>query len=137
MARIFIVRSIFNEEITDKMEKEAISQCKKANAKIAGIARVPGVFDMPLIVKMALARKDVDAVVTVGACIKGGTGHDEVIANAMARKLADLSCEYKKPVALGVIGPGANEKQAKMRAKEYAKRAVVAAIALHSEMKKI
>jgi 6,7-dimethyl-8-ribityllumazine synthase len=137
MVKLFIVRALFNEEITDKMEKEAIVACKKEGAAITGIARVPGAFDIPFAAKMALIRKDVDAVVALGAIIKGETKHDETIANALAIKLADLSCEYSKPVALGVIGPGATEEHAKARAKEYAKRAVAAAISLLSEMKKI
>ena len=42
---------------------------------------IPGVFDMPIIVEEMLKKKNVDAIVTLGAVIKGETGHDKVIAN--------------------------------------------------------
>jgi 6,7-dimethyl-8-ribityllumazine synthase len=63
-------------------------------------------------VKKLLEDGDVDAVITVGAVIKGETGHDEVIMGQASRKIMDLSLEYNKPVALGITGPDMTELQA-------------------------
>ena len=62
-----------------------------------------------------MGRKDVDAVVTLGAVIEGETNHDEVIMNQAARKLADLSVEFSKPLGLGISGPGETRLQAQDR----------------------
>ncbi len=62
--------------------------------------------------------------------IQGETKHDEVVAHQTARKLMDLSVEHRKPVGMGIIGPGANRMQALERAEEYARRAVEAAVKL-------
>ncbi len=49
----------------------------------------------------------------IGAVIQGETKHDEVVAHQAARKLMDLSVEHRKPVGMGIIGPGgANRMQA-------------------------
>jgi len=132
-----IVTGEFNPEITSAMEKRALDKAKSLNVNVVTILKVPGSYDMPLIVKKLLQRKDIDAVVTLGAIIKGDTKHDETIGYVTANRLADLSVEFEKPVALGIIGPGATWEQAEKRAEEYAERALIAAIKLHEEMKKI
>ena len=83
---------------------------------------------MPLMIQMLLEKSDVDAVVTLGAIVKGETGHDQVIANTLASKASELSLRYKKPVTLGVSGPSMTWKQADERAEEYANRSVESAV---------
>jgi 6,7-dimethyl-8-ribityllumazine synthase len=92
------------------------------------VVDVPGVFDMPLAVKKVLMDKEVDAVAALGAVVKGGTAHDEVITKDVARRLGDLSLEFRKPVSLGIIGHDVTWEAALERAEEYAERAVNAAI---------
>jgi 6,7-dimethyl-8-ribityllumazine synthase len=82
---------------------------------------------MPLIVEKLLKTQDVDAIITLGAVIKGETGHDVLIANNTARLLADLSLKYQKPIALGITGPNMTVKQANNRVNTVPKRAVEAA----------
>jgi len=84
---------------------------------------VPGVFDMPLAVKKLVQSKDIDGVVTLGCVIEGETDHDQIVIQNAARKMADLSVEFGKPVALGVSGPGMTRLQAADRV-ENAKQAV-------------
>src|SRR3989344_4297681 len=131
---IGIVTGEFNPEITSVMEKHAISKAEELGVNVIKSLKVPGSFDMPIMVKKLLLRNDVDAVITLGAIIKGDTKHDEVIGFVVAAKLADLSTEFNKPVALGIIGPGATWEQAEERAKDYAERALVAAIKLVEEI---
>jgi 6,7-dimethyl-8-ribityllumazine synthase len=132
--RLAIVCSRFNDEITDRMLEAAVKRSETQGAEIIRISRVPGAFDIPLFVAELLKRKDVDAVVTLGAIVTGETRHDEIIAAQLARALHEISLKEGKPVALGVSGPGMNWEQGMERATEYAVRAVDAAIAMHREL---
>jgi 6,7-dimethyl-8-ribityllumazine synthase len=105
-------------------------------AQITAEMIVPGVYDLPLAAKKLVERKDVDAVVTLGAVIEGDTEHDEVIMQHAARKLIDLSLEYGKPVTLGISGPGMTRLQALDRVNDYAKRSVEAAVKMVQRLQK-
>jgi len=136
MANLGIVVSEFNKEITSKMEEHALHYAKKSGAKVVRTIHVYGAFDMPLAVKKLLEQKNVDAVVTLGAIIKGETRHDELIAYTVANALTRLSLQFNKPVTLGISGPGVSWELAEARVDDYAKRAVLAAIGLVKELKK-
>jgi 6,7-dimethyl-8-ribityllumazine synthase len=82
---------------------------------------------MPLIVEKLLKNEQIDAIVTIGAVVKGDTGHDLIIAITTARLLADLSLKYQKPVTLGITGPDMTVKQARKRIVTVPKRAIEAA----------
>ena len=133
--RLGIVVAEFNYDITRLMLEKARDHAQFLGAKIVKVIQVPGTFDMPLAVKKLLKRDDVDAVVTLGAVIKGETDHDQVVAHQAARKIMDLSLEYEKPVTLGIIGPGATRMQAMERIEEYARRAVEAAVKMVKRLK--
>jgi 6,7-dimethyl-8-ribityllumazine synthase len=125
--KVAIVVAEFNKDITDKMLLSAKDHAKKLRMQIKNVCHVPGTFDMPLIVEKLLKTQDVDAIITLGAVIKGETGHDVLIANNTARLLADLSLKYQKPIALGITGPNMTLKQANNRVNTVPKRAVEAA----------
>ena len=126
--KLGIVVSEFNYDITYLMLERAISHANFLGAEVRVIVRSPGSYDMAPLVNELLKRSDIDAVVTLGAVIQGDTKHDEVVAHQTARKLLDLSVEYRKPVSLGIIGPGASRSQSQERIDEYARRAVEAAV---------
>lgn len=134
---IAIVVAEFNSEITSKMLDLSMEKAKVLKLNVKYTCPVPGVFDMPLIVDMLLQKKNIDAVVTLGAVIKGQTKHDELIAHVTVKALADLSIKYQKPVTLGITGPGMSDRQAHQRIRPVAERAVEAAKKLSEEMKKI
>jgi 6,7-dimethyl-8-ribityllumazine synthase len=125
--RLAIVVAEFNQEITNKMLNTAKNHAKNLNIYVEKIIQVPGTFDMPLIVEKLLQIEQIDAVVTLGAVIKGETGHDVVIANNTARLLSDISLKYQKPVTLGITGPDMTVRQAKNRVIVVPKLAVEAA----------
>jgi riboflavin synthase len=129
-----VVVGKFNDEITNKMEKKAREVAKREGV-VLKVIYVPGVYDMPLPVKKLLMDKSIDGIVTLGAVVKGETAHDEVITKDVARRLGDLSLEFKKPVTLGVIGHGASGEAAEARAEEYAERAMKAAMELVKVLK--
>jgi len=132
-----IVVSEFNNEITFKMLEGARDHAANVGAKINYIIYVPGTFDMPLAVEGLLKKKNVDAVVTLGAVIKGDTRHDDIVAENAARLIADLSLRYSKPVTLGVAGPGMTIEQARGRAKILPVRAVTAAVNMVLRLRKL
>jgi 6,7-dimethyl-8-ribityllumazine synthase len=134
---IGIVVSEFNEDITSKMLERAKKHAKTLGADIKYICYVPGTFDMPLMIENLLKKKDIDAVVTLGAVIKGETKHDEVIAYNTARLISDLSLKYGKPVSLGVSGPDMNALQARDRTNAVSARAVTAAVKMTNRIKQL
>ncbi|ADI31448.1 6,7-dimethyl-8-ribityllumazine synthase [Staphylothermus hellenicus] len=126
MARIGIVVSEFNYDITYLMLQKALSHAKFLGLEVTYVFKVPGTYEIPFAVASLLKRNDVDGVVALGAVIKGATKHDELVAGQTARKLMDLMIQYGKPVGLGIIGPGATRMQALERVEDYARRAVEA-----------
>lgn len=134
---IAIVTAEFNSEITSKMLDLAIEKANALKMNIKYTAQVPGVFDMPLMIDTLLQRKDVDAVITLGAVIKGQTKHDELISHVTAKAIADLSIKHQKPVTLGITGPGMSDRQAHQRIRPVAERAIDAAKKLFDELEKI
>ncbi|MDE1812516.1 MAG: 6,7-dimethyl-8-ribityllumazine synthase [Thaumarchaeota archaeon] len=134
---IAIVVAEFNSEITYKMLDLAVEKANALKMIVKYTSKVPGVFDMPLLIDTLLQKKDVDAVVTLGAVIKGQTKHDELISHVTAKALVDLSIKYQKPVTLGITGPGMSDRQAHQRIRPVAERAVEAAKKLSEELEKI
>jgi 6,7-dimethyl-8-ribityllumazine synthase len=134
---IAIVVSEFNDSVTSRMLEVALEKAKSLKLNVKFTCKVPGVFDMPLVVDTLLEKKDVDGVVTLGAVIKGRTKHDELIANATVKRLTKLSLKYKKPVSLGITGPGMGERQAYARIRPVSERAVEAVLKVSQELDKI
>jgi 6,7-dimethyl-8-ribityllumazine synthase len=133
MARLGFVVSEFNRDITYQMELLGREHAQFLGAEVATVIYVPGVYDMPFMVKKLLRREDIDAVVTIGCVIQGETAHDEIVVSQAARKLMDLSLEHDKPVTLGITGPKMSRPDAHKRV-DYAKRAVEAAVKLLQNM---
>lgn len=125
----------FNADLTTVMEERAKNHAEFLEAEVEETIRVPGAFDSPLAVQNLLEKGGIDAVVVLGAVLEGDTKHHEVVAQHAARKLMDLSLQYKKPVTLGISGPGMTRLQAQERIDEYAKRAVEAAVKLLKRLK--
>jgi 6,7-dimethyl-8-ribityllumazine synthase len=130
MVRLALVVAEFNYDVTQLMLQKAIDHAKFLGAEVVYVVKVPGVYDIPTVLRDLVMKEEVDAVATLGAVIQGATKHDEVVAQQAARKILDISVDSGKPVALGIIGPGANRMQALERVEEYARRAVEAAVKL-------
>ncbi|UCH90054.1 MAG: 6,7-dimethyl-8-ribityllumazine synthase [Thermoplasmata archaeon] len=132
--KLGIVVSEFNYDITMMMLERAKEHADFLGADVKKVVKVPGVFDMPIAVKMLLEDKKIDGVVTLGAVIKGETDHDEIVIQHASRKIADLSIEYNKPVSLGITGPGQSRLQAESRV-DRAKGAVESVVKLYNRIK--
>ena len=129
--------SEFNEEVTSRMLAVAQEKANTLKLKVLHTCTVPGAYDMPIIINSLLEQNNVDAVVTLGAIIKGQTKHDEVISHSTAQALTALSIKYQKPVSLGISGPGMQERHAYARIRPVAERAVEAVVKISNELKRI
>ncbi len=132
--RIGIVVSEFHYDITMMMLERAKEHAEFLGAKVEKVIKVPGVFDMPLAIKMLLQDINIDGVVALGAVIEGETEHDEVVMQQAARKIVDLAVQYEKPVGLGITGPGMSRLQAEERI-DRAKQAVEAVVKMYKRLK--
>lgn len=104
-ATIGFIVARFNDFITERLLEGALDTFKRHGLEESAmnIIRVPGAFEMPLVAKKAAASKKYDALVALGAVIRGGTPHFEHVAGECTKGLAQVSLEYGIPVAFGVL----------------------------------
>jgi len=129
-AKLAMIVAEFNRAIVDVMVTAAEAEAKAANATVHMVVRVPGTYEVPLVLARALTRNDVDAAIVLGYIERGETLHGEVMGHVVHAAIIDLSLQYKKAVGIGIIGPGATLAQAEARKDGYARAAVRAALAL-------
>jgi len=91
--------------IVDSLVRAAVDTLVRHGAaeKHIELVRVPGAFDLPLVVQKIAASKRCDAVVALGAVIRGATPHFDHVAGQCAAGLARVSLETGVPVAFGVL----------------------------------
>ncbi len=104
-ARIAIVASEFNEFISKALLAACLKELKKSGIPDKAITTVwvPGSFEVPLAALRLAKSKNVDAVICLGAVIRGETYHFEVVANGVAQGIMQASLQSSKPVIMGVL----------------------------------
>ncbi len=104
-ARIALLVARFNSFVVESLLAGAVDCLKRhgADAQDMTIVRVPGAFEMPLVAKQLAASKKYDAIIALGAVIRGGTPHFEYVAGECTKGLASVGMEYNLPVAFGVL----------------------------------
>lgn len=100
-----IVVSRFNDFITNHMVHGALDVLKRHNASESDIdiIKVPGSFEIPLAVKMAASSSVYDAIIAIGAIIRGETPHFDYLSSTVIGDLASLGLEYGVPIVSGVL----------------------------------
>ncbi len=100
-----IIISRFNDFITDKLLSGAVDAFIRSGAKDSDIEviRVPGSFEIPIIAKKLAEKKRHDAIVCLGAVIRGATPHFEYVSAEVSKGIAKVSLESDMPVIFGVI----------------------------------
>ncbi len=100
-----IVAGRFNEFIGSKLLSGAIDAIKRhgANEDDVDVAWVPGAFEIPLIAKRMAKSGKYDAVICLGAVIKGSTPHFDYVSNEVTKGVASVSLEQEVPVIFGVL----------------------------------
>ena len=111
--RLGIVASRFNEEIAAALLEQARAAARKLGIEPV-VLSVPGALEIPLALQWLAQSGRFDALVAIGAVIRGDTYHFEVVANESARGLTDVALEYGLPVANGILTTD-DEAQAKAR----------------------
>jgi 6,7-dimethyl-8-ribityllumazine synthase len=111
--RLGIVASRFNEEITGELLKRARDEARKLGVEVEEKS-VPGALEIPLALQWMAQSGRFDALVAVGAVIRGDTYHFEVVCNESARGVMDVALESGLPVANGILTTD-DEAQAKAR----------------------
>lgn len=100
-----IVVGRFNDLITERMQAGAVDVLLRHNAsdKDIDIIRVPGSFEIPLAVKKAALLKRYDAIVAIGALIRGATPHFDYVASEVSKGISSIALELNIPVTYGII----------------------------------
>ena len=103
--RFGIVAAQFNELIVDRLVDAAIAALRKHGAEQSDItvARVPGAFEIPLVVSKMAATRRFDAVIALGCVIRGATPHFDYVAGEAAGGLTAASLKYELPIGFGVL----------------------------------
>jgi 6,7-dimethyl-8-ribityllumazine synthase len=104
-ARFCLVVARFNSFVVESLLAGAIDTLKRHGAEDADLTlvRVPGAFEMPLAVERLAAKGGYDAIIAIGAVIRGGTPHFEYVAGECVKGIAQVSLKYGVPVAFGVL----------------------------------
>jgi 6,7-dimethyl-8-ribityllumazine synthase len=111
--RLGIVASQFNEEITAPLLERARAEARKLGVESV-VIQVPGALEIPLALQWMAQSGRYDALVAVGAVIRGDTYHFEVVANESARGVSEVALESGLPVANAILTTD-TEAQAKAR----------------------
>ncbi len=103
--RIAIVASEFNHFIVQQLVDGAFDALGRNGVaeKNISLAWVPGAFELPLAADMLAAKDQYDAIVTLGAVIRGGTPHFDYVAGECARGVAEVGLKRGLPVIFGVL----------------------------------
>lgn len=103
--KMAIVVGRFNEMITNKLLAGAIDAFKRhgGDEKNIDVVWVPGAFEIPFIAKKLAETGKYDAIICLGAVIRGATAHFELIANETAKGIATVSLQTGVPVIFGVL----------------------------------
>ncbi len=103
--KIGIVAARFNEFITSKLVGGALDVLKRndVSEENIDIAWVPGAFEIPLIAKKLANSKKYDAIIALGAVIKGSTPHFDYVCAEVSKGVAQISLQNDLPVIFGVL----------------------------------
>jgi len=100
-----IVVGRWNSFVVEPLLKGALDTLRRhgISDKQITIVRAPGAFEIPLVCKKVAAKGNVDAIIALGAVIRGGTPHFEYVAGECTKGIAMVSMEYDIPVSFGVL----------------------------------
>lgn len=125
-----IVVADWNADITHALYQGCFETLTKHGAKEENIhtVQVPGSFELPVGAKIVAAGKRVDAVICLGAVIKGETQHDEYINHAVATGLTNLGIASGIPCIFGVLTPNTHQQALERAGGKHGNKGVEAAV---------
>ena len=122
--RLGIVASRFNDALASKLLERAQREAKKLGAQ-SSVVSVPGALEIPVALQWMAQSGHFDALVAIGAVIRGETYHFEVVANESARGVMEVALESGLPIANGILTTE-DEAQAEARLEKGAEAVRVA-----------
>ncbi|HEX9688596.1 MAG TPA: 6,7-dimethyl-8-ribityllumazine synthase [Thermoanaerobaculia bacterium] len=125
--KLAVLCARWNPTVTDALLASALETVERngARAEDTLLVRVPGAFELPAAARVVIDREKPDALVVVGAIVRGETNHHEVLGHAVAGALAVLSAETGVPIGFGLLTCDTME-QARSRASKGAEAAEAA-----------
>jgi 6,7-dimethyl-8-ribityllumazine synthase len=104
-ARFAVVASRFNHFVVDRLVEGAVDALVRHGAQPQNVlvVRVPGAFELPLVVRRLAASKKVDAVIALGAVIRGATPHFDYVAGEAVKGIGAAAAASDVPIAFGVL----------------------------------
>jgi len=104
-AKYALVVGRWNSFIVESLLDGAVDTLKRRGVKEENITlvRAPGAFEIPLVVQKVAEKKEVDAIIALGAVIRGGTPHFEFVAGECVKGLSQVSLNMGIPVTFGVL----------------------------------
>ena len=102
-ARFAIVASRYNRRYVDSMLKAARKELEESGASEVKVVRVPGAFEIPLAAQAVAEKGDVDAIIALGAVIRGSTPHFDYVAGESASGLNKVQMDTGVPCSFGVL----------------------------------
>ncbi|MDV3104569.1 6,7-dimethyl-8-ribityllumazine synthase [Thermococcus waiotapuensis] len=101
--RIAVVVGRFNDLLTGQMLEGALDCFRRHNVDAVDVVKVPGSFEIPLVAKKLAESGKYNAVLALGAVVRGETKHFDLVANEVAKGVANVSLQTGVPVIFGVI----------------------------------
>lgn len=103
--RFAIIVSRFNDFISSRLVEGAMDALKRhgASEEQISVVKVPGAFEIPIVAKKLAGSDSFDALICLGAVIRGGTPHFDYVAAEVSKGIANVSLESKVPVTFGVL----------------------------------
>jgi len=125
--RVGIVRSRFNEGIGAAMLEACRERLEELKVAVIAVVSVPGALEAPLALQRLANTEKYDALIALGAVIRGETYHFEIVANESASGLMQVQLDSGIPVANGILTTD-TEEQARSRAAEKGRDCAEAAV---------
>ena len=104
-ARFALVAARFNHFIVDRLVEGALDAVARHGGSLdnVSVVRVPGAWEIPPVVSRIAQRRSVDAVIALGAVIRGSTPHFDYVASEVSKGIATVSLQTGVPVTFGVL----------------------------------
>ena len=128
--KLAIVVSRFNDMVTDQLLRGALEVLLRSGAQEEDVTvvRLPGSFEIPFAAQQLAATKDFDALICLGALIRGETDHYDYLASEVTHGIAQISLRYNLPVTFGVITADSVEQALNRAGLKHGNKGVEAAL---------
>ena len=103
--KVEIICSRYNDEVVTMLKDSCINNLNKIDDKLVKVNEhdVPGAYEIPVVAKNLILRRQPDVIIALGAIIRGETAHFEIVANSCSHSLSSLSVSYGLPIIFGVL----------------------------------